>query len=162
MNPIQAAQFISNQLIEEKVKLVLLGGSAARGKEKPNDLDIAAVFEKENNLLNPPYRNQLVNRLSSLAGYKIDLIDFNEAYVLNLISSYNENPRLLCIDLNILCMDNVRDQWKGWPLSWIFGGKAREILKPYGCFQDEFKVLFGEDYLMKLRSMVKDPDDEME
>ncbi|MFH1332007.1 MAG: nucleotidyltransferase domain-containing protein [archaeon] len=155
MQTLEAAHYIARELVKEKAKIVILSGSAARDKENPKDLDIAAVFQAENRLLDRQYRSDLVKRLESEVGQKLDLFDFNERNIERLIEFYNKNPIALCSNLNWDCIDNVKDQWKGWPLAWIMGDKAREALDPYGCFQDEFIVLEGESYLAELRGKVK-------
>lgn len=155
MLPVEAVQYIARELVKEKAMLVILSGSAARGKENPSDLDIAAVFQRDNRLLDRQYRDCLVKRLESETSQKLHLFDFNETHVDKLVESYNQNPTRLCINLNWDCMDNVRDQWRGWPLAWIFDKDAHEVLSPYGCFQDKFVVLEGEPYLMQLRAKIK-------
>ena len=153
----EAIQFITKELLKERAKLVILSGSVARGKENPNDLDIAAVFEAENNLLSTDYRKNLVQRLEGAVGFKLDLIDFNEQHINDLIEDYRKDACRTCVDLNYICMDNVKDQWIGWPLAWIFGKEAREKLSPYGCFQDQFQILAGEDYLEEVREIIRMP-----
>ena len=157
MDIAQATQFIAQELLKEKAKLVILGGSVARGKENPSDLDIAVVFEPENNLLNKGYRKRLIQRLEEAVGYKLDLIDYNEQLINSLVENYREDARKTCYELNYICMDNVKDQWMGWPLAWIFGEKAKERLDPYLCFQEEFQILAGEDYLEGLRRRINTP-----
>jgi len=151
MDFVKPANYVADKLADEMAKLVILSGSAARGKENPSDLDISAVFPSENKLLDPKYRDSLVKRLSSEVGYKIDLFDFAEKNVDILIDFYNQKPKELCWHLASICMDNVKEQWKGWPLAWIFGDEARKRLDPYGCFQDEMVILYGQEYLDELR-----------
>ena len=154
MVPLEAEKYVSKELLKERARIVILSGSAARENPTPSDLDIAAVFPYTNTLLNVGYRRDLIKRLSVETGYKIDLIDFNQKHIDNLVEQYNKDARKLCWDLNDIVMDNVRDQWKGWPLAWIFGDKAEEMLDPYGCFQKEMIVLEGQNYLDELRSRI--------
>ncbi len=152
---LEKTQRVAKELVKEEAKLVILSGSAARGRENPKDLDIAAVFPTQNKLLVESYRKNLVARLEQEVAYKVDLIDYNEGLVNDLIEKYNKKPTNVCFGLNYMCMDNVRDQWVGWPLAWIFGEEARERLRPYGCFQDQFKVLAGQAYLEVLKRKIK-------
>lgn len=158
MKSLEAAYYIAKVLMSEEARLSILSGSAARGKENPNDLDISAVFRPNNRLLDRQYRSNLIERLSSEVGYKLHLFDFSERYVDKLIEVYNQNPIALCRDLNFDMQDHVVDQWKGWPLAWLFGKDAHKILDPYACFQDEFIVLEGADYLAELKSRIKIPN----
>lgn len=155
MELIEAAKFIAGELIKNKAKLVILSGSAVRGEENPNDLDIAAVFEAENPLLNNSYRRELIQSLEKEVGYEVDLVDYNERYINNLIEEYIRDPKRVCWYLSDVCFDSVREQWLGWPLAWIFGEEAERVLDPYLCFQTEFQVLEGNDYLEDLRSRIK-------
>lgn len=152
MIPTEAARYVATELVDkEKARLVILSGSAARGKLNPSDLDIVAVFPYKNNLLDKEYRSNLIRRLDVETRYKIDLIDFNQEHIDKLIELYNKDAQKLCRELNWIVMDNVRDQWKGWPLAWIFGKKAKEMLDPYMCFQEEILILDGQEYLDELR-----------
>lgn len=155
MEILKAAKHIAKELLIEKAKLVILSGSAARGKENPNDLDIAAIFEAQNNLLDSNFREKLIQRLENEVGYKIDLLNFNEKYVNDLIECYNANPDGLRWYLAEHYDDSARGKIKGWPLTWIFGEKSKEKLSPYSDFQTEFIVLEGQEYLETLRGRVK-------
>ncbi len=166
MKPIQAAHYIAKVLEqEEQAKLVILSGSAARGKEKPNDLDIAAVFPHGNKILEYSYRVELKHRLRQEIKEKvyglefavvddIDFFAYNEKYIDDLVQQYRENPLQLCFYLGVECQDSVRNQWKGWPLAWIMGEQAKERLSPYGCFQNEYLVLAGQEYLEELKRRI--------
>ena len=77
MNHLEAARHIALKLSQENEKLVILSGSAARGKENPSDLDISAVFSPENHVLNLNYRDSLVKSLSDETGHKLELLDFS-------------------------------------------------------------------------------------
>ena len=157
MDLINAAQEVSDYLVEkEGAKLVILSGSTARGKENPNDLDISAVFKEDNNFENnKDYYNTLIKKLTNVVNIKVDLMGFNEFFISTLIKAYSENPIEICKDLNYKCQDNIKDQLQGWPLAWLFGGDAREKLKPYDCFQDQMKVLYGQEYLEELKALAK-------
>mgnify|MGYP001608585474 CR=1 FL=1 len=157
MKPLLASQLIATELVKNKAKTVVLNGSTARGKSNPNDLDIAVILENENPLSDDNYRTDVRKRLERDFKYKIDLFCYSEDYVLDLIEYYNKDSWDLCFRLNCICMDNVRDQTKGWPLVWIFGENAKKMLDPYMCYQEKFIVLEGRKYLDELRSRINIP-----
>ena len=154
MKPLLASQLIATELVKNKAKTVVLSGSTARGKSNPNDLDIAVILENENPLSDDNYRSYVRERLERDFRYKIHLFCYSENYVLDLIERYNQDSWDLCFRLNCICMDNVRDQTKGWPWVWIFGENAKKMLDPYMCYQEEFIVLAGQEYLNELRSRI--------
>ena len=59
------------------IKLAIVYGSFAQGKEKPDsDLDLAVAGDR---VLTPDEKVDIVNLISSKIGREVDLIDLNEA-----------------------------------------------------------------------------------
>jgi len=159
MKPIDAANYVATILeSQEQAKLVILSGSLARGKEKPNDIDIAGIFPDRSLVFDYAYKIELLHGLrqeTKEAVYGgVDFSPYQKGYVDSLIERYTKTHLQLC---QHLAQERGIGQRKGWPLVWIFGENAKEKLFPYAFFQEEFKVLAGEEYLERLRKRINTP-----
>lgn len=151
---LEIAKQIAAELPQYGAKLVLLIGSVYDGKETPNDLDLGCVFEKENSLRDKDFREELIKKLNTRYGIKLDLIDLNQAFVEDLVDQFKEDPRGIAEDLAWKMMDSSRDQWMGWPLAWILGDNAEEALEPYRAFKVGHITLYGQEYLDELKERI--------
>lgn len=79
---LEKSRQIANDLIGRGAKAVILYGSAAKGKEDPNDLDFLIFGNVDGN------RRELEEELESEHGIKVQLIIFSEVYIESLISAY--------------------------------------------------------------------------
>lgn len=152
----KAKEIVEELCIDYKIKAAILSGSAARGKENPNDLDIGLIVEDRN----PVEKNRyLVEEISNKEGYleekygvKVHLFPFPEYYVGELIKSYNSLGRKFGYAMYYNQLMGLMMQ--AWPLSWIIDN-PKDKLFPYSSFQEEFIILFGKEYLDELKLRIR-------
>ena len=156
---LQIARAIAQELVDLEAKLVILSGSTARGKAEPNDLDICAILPDSTIELfsDVKYYNKYQRELEERHNVSTSLILYSEGDVIQgLIKEYKRDPKYVSFRLAQMCLDSVKNQGLGWPLTWILGEEAREALYPYMMFQEEFIVLHGQEYLEELRRILKE------
>ena len=136
------------------LKLAILGGSAARWEDEVSDLDIAVVLENKSPLFNKELKRTIITILEEVFHYDLQLFTYSENYINQLIEEYIADPEVKCMELAWIHDRVPEQQVMGWPLAWIFDEQAKKILNPYACFQTEIEIIFGENYLERLRTRV--------